>query len=280
MKHKGDDDLNTIEKINIDEESCIKLIFSFDLRSLNGLLARHLYQLTQSFYTCTNYDHIMAIQILINYLNTHDFKEFSIKSKLDIPFPYFPTALFLSDNIETKREFNYFINECYDYYIKDITIINWIYEFVKTNDILDYEINNFIYYLIKYYNDLNTLFNNTIKDKLSIAKLKVIDRKLINFEYESIKNIEKNNDDNDNLNNDVFKYNEKTNTMLLNISEYDIYKVAPIIFNFYLSGEDKRFDAYLGDINGPIIGETVDLSTLFPFNVTRTGNIINNIKWG
>jgi hypothetical protein len=220
----------------------------------------------------------MAIQILINYLNTHDFKEFSIKSKLDIPFPYFPTALFLSDTIETKREFNYFINECYDYYIKDITIINWIYEFVKTNDILDYEINNFIYYLNKYYNDLITLFNNTIKDKLSVAKIKVINRKLINFEYESIEDIEKNNYDISD-NNTLFKYNSKTNTMYLNVSEYDIHKVAPIIFNFNLSGEDKRFDAYLGDINGPIIGETVDLSTLFPFNVTRTGNIINNIKW-
>lgn len=260
--------------LKIDEERCFNSIFSFELRAMNSLIVRHLTKVDEAINNCDVEDEVISMFILMSYVDTHDFIELKINADDNVLFPYLPCVL-LTDRKERLQLVDMydldFATYCAIIFIKDIRILKHVYDFIIKTKCIGSDTNTFIYYLKVVYNNLYDLVTSQIYKHLPSIVIDEINDNLFDPEFVALSELSTYNTA------DIFDDIVKHNGLTISTENFD--KFAPLLSSFGVFGIEPLTSKVLGQLTGPVIGETVDINTIFPFNTKCDGKIVRNINW-
>lgn len=261
--------------MKVNNDLCFESLFSFELRTMTSLLVRHLSTVDRAINdNIDDESKVIAMFILIDYINTHDFINFNLNNSKSEVFPYLPCIL-LVDRKERLRlvketELDYATN-CAIFFVRDVNVLRGVYDFIVDTKCLGSDTNTFIYYLRCVYDNLYNLYKSQVRIHLNDIATAEIESRLFYPEFISL----------DKLSNYTAEdeYDEIMHNNGFNISIKNFERYIPLLSTFGAFGSEDRIKCKLGELSGPIIGEPVNLSTIFPFNVEYDGKFVRNIKW-
>ena len=208
--------------------------------------------------------------ILLDYVDCHDFDMhvISVDYKNRVPFPYLPTTLLAdekSKNMSIKGLDVNFPTFCTALYIKDLQILNKLYDFAITKGMFDIDTNNVISCIQKYFELLKSIFDKNVLPHIRKGLYSEVKKYYVEFEQLSV--------------NELCKLYSKNRGHIVKRPN-DIKLVNSLICKDDLQEyADQDASPILGDLSGPKIGEMVDILSLYPFNLTIQNGVISGIDW-
>lgn len=260
--------------IRINGSDCLDCIFSTDIRQMCALFVQHINAVDKELCKLdTDSEELTAILSFLTYVETHDFVNHRVSTTSDnqMCFPYLPNVLLAPDEIKNIlcTEFGAdFITISVVYYLRDAQILKHVYDFVVNTKCLTYDTNQFIYHL----QTIHTKIYRLIKDYMYKHLSKFLKDQIRNYDFEPQLL------DLTTLNEYAHEHKkEDDEKMQVSPEFFDVF--IPLFAEFGMSGSMDSLKSKLGDLAAPQIGETVDIKTLFPFNVKIVGNVVTNIEW-
>lgn len=249
----------------VDEKECVKAVFSKDLVNISKFIAKYSVEISKRLVT----EDMTYILVLLHYVDCHNFKTYQIEAENGdfALFPYLPTLLLADEKAKRKNIQNLEVNFptfCAALHVRDIQIMNSLYTFATTSGVFDIDTNNVIQCIERYTSIMKSIFNKNILPHISKGLYKEVKQYYIEFNQLPVK--------------ELCRLYSKNRGHIVKGPSDTILKNSLLGDNLEYYAKNN-ISPILGDLDAPTVGETVDVLSLYPFNLVKKNGVISGIDW-